>query len=80
MIFDRNSQDAYSDPGSFELTRNQYGRYVLHLVKNEAFLIGNGFTEKGQFPFIDRMNLTTGKKVRLYQSAFTTKKESLVFQ
>ena len=78
MIFDRNSQDAYSDPGSFELTRNQYGRYVLHLIKGEAFLIGNGFTEKGQFPFIDKMNLATGKKTRLYQSAFTNKKESLL--
>lgn len=28
VIFDRNSQDIYSDPGSFETVKNQYGRQV----------------------------------------------------
>jgi dipeptidyl aminopeptidase/acylaminoacyl peptidase len=77
VIFDRNSQDAYSDPGSFEMTKNQYGRYVLHLVNNEGFLIGEGFTEKGQFPFIDKMNLLTAKKQRLYVSSYTNKLEAI---
>ena len=78
IIFDRNSQDAYSDPGSFELVKNQYGKYVLSLTKNEVLLLGNGFTEKGQFPFVDKMNLITFKKQRLYVSKFTNKKETLV--
>jgi dipeptidyl aminopeptidase/acylaminoacyl peptidase len=78
IIFDRNSQDAYSDPGSFELVKNQFGKYVLSLTKNEALLLGNGFTEKGQFPFVDKMNLVTLKKQRLYVSKFTNKKETLV--
>ena len=78
IIFDRNSQDAYSDPGNFELIKNQYGKYVLSLTKNEALLLGNGFTEKGQFPFVDKMNLLTLKKQRLYVSKFTNKKETLV--
>jgi dipeptidyl aminopeptidase/acylaminoacyl peptidase len=78
IIFDRNSQDAYNDPGSFELVKNQYGKYVLSLTKNDVLLLGNGFTEKGQFPFVDKMNLVTLKKQRLYVSKFTNKKETLV--
>ena len=78
IIFDRNSQDAYSDPGEFELIKNQYGKYVLSLIKNETLLLGNGFTEKGQFPFVDKMNLVTLKKQRLYLSKYTDKKETLV--
>ena len=78
IIFDRNSQDAYSDPGNFEMVKNQYGKYVLSLDKNDALLLGDGFTEKGQFPFVDKINLVTLKKQRLYVSKFTNKKESLI--
>ena len=78
ILFDRSSEDKYSDPGRFDYRRNQYGVDVLNIVKGEICLIGEGFTEKGQFPFIDKMNLSTGKKTRLYQSAYTDKKESLI--
>lgn len=78
LIFDRNSQDKYSDPGNFEMRRSAYGTYVLALENDHAFLIGEGFTEKGQFPFIDKMNLKTGKKERLYQSSYTDKLENIV--
>lgn len=77
VIFDRNYQDTYSDPGSFDTKRNEYGRYVLNLENDNAYLVGDGFTEKGQFPFIDEFNLKTKKKTRLYQSKYTDKKESL---
>ena len=77
VIFDRNYQDNYSDPGSFDTRRNEWGRYVLNLENDNAYLIGDGFTEKGQFPFIDQFNLKTKKKIRLYQSNYTDKKESL---
>lgn len=78
VLFDRSSEDKYSDPGTFDMKKNQWGTYVLNLMKDEVCLIGEGFTEKGQFPFIDKMNLNTGKKVRLYQSTYTDKKESVV--
>lgn len=77
IIFDRNYQDNYSDPGNFDTKRNQWGRYVLNIENDNAYLIGDGFTAKGQFPFIDQMNLKTKKKTRLYRSAYTNKKESL---
>jgi dipeptidyl aminopeptidase/acylaminoacyl peptidase len=78
VIFDRDYQDAYSNPGSFDLIRNQYGKHVLNLVNSDCFLLGEGFTEKGQFPFVDQLNLVTGKKTRIYQSASTTQKETLI--
>jgi dipeptidyl aminopeptidase/acylaminoacyl peptidase len=78
VLSDRNSQDIYSDPGKFELKRNEYGRNVLALENNSAILIGEGFTKVGQFPFIDEINLTSLKKERLYQSNLTDKMETLI--
>lgn len=77
IISDRNSQDIYSDPGDFETKRNQYNRYVLAIENNNTYLIGNGFTKDGQFPFIDEFNLGTLKTKRLYTSNIKDKKESL---
>jgi dipeptidyl aminopeptidase/acylaminoacyl peptidase len=78
VINDRNFQDIYSNPGRFETKRNQYGRYVLTLEKDNAYLIGDGFSKDGQFPFIDEYNLSSLKSKRLYHSAYTNKKEDLI--
>jgi dipeptidyl aminopeptidase/acylaminoacyl peptidase len=78
IISDRNSQDIYSDPGNFETKRNEYNRYVLAIENNNAYLIGDGFTKDGQFPFIDEYNLGTLKTKRLYTSTFKDKKEDLL--
>ena len=78
MIFSRNSQDIYADPGNFETRKNQYGRYVLALENDNAYLIGDGFTKEGQFPFIDEYNTKTFSKKRLYQSAYKDKKEDIL--
>lgn len=79
IISDRNYQDVYNDPGEFVTTRNEYGVNVLALDnKNNAFLMGDGFSEKGQFPFVDKINLNSQETSRLYQSKLTDKKETLV--
>ncbi len=78
VISNRNSQDMYADPGYFETTKNQFGKQVLVLDNNDAFLIGEGFTKKGQFPFIDAFDIKTLKTKRIYQSAFTDKMESIL--
>ncbi|MBF6641113.1 S9 family peptidase [Flavobacterium sp. J49] len=77
IIMDRNSQDIYSDPGNLETKRNQYNRSVLAIENNNVYLIGDGFTKEGQFPFIDEFNLATLKSKRLYTSTFKDKKEDL---
>lgn len=77
VLWDRNYQDRYSDPGSFVTEKNAYGSYVLSVENNNVFLIGDGFTEKGQFPFVDQLNLLSKKYTRLYQSKYTDKIEDI---
>lgn len=77
VLTDRNYQDTYSDPGNFVTEDNVYGKPVLTLVDGNAFLIGDGFSEKGQFPFIDKLNLKTQKSERIYESEYTDKLENL---
>lgn len=78
ILVDRNYQDIYSDPGVIESTKNQYGRYVMLIENNQAYLMGEGHTPEGQFPFIDALDLGTLKKIRLYQSTSTDKMENLI--
>jgi len=78
ILFDRNYQDVYSDPGNFVTHKNNFGRSVLELDGTDAYLICDGFSDKGQYPFIDKINLKTGDTERLYQSIFEDKKESIV--
>ena len=77
LLYDRNYQDKYSDPGNFVTERNSYGSSVLTIINNEVFSVGAGFTEKGQFPFVDQLNLQTIKKTRIYQSKYTDKLENI---
>jgi len=77
IISDRNYQDRYSSPGNFVTTQNNSGRSVLALQNGYAFLLGDGFSDKGQFPFLDRIKLESGKTNRLYQSKYTDKIEDL---
>ena len=78
VVFDRNYQDIYSDPGNFETTRNAAGRQVLLLQDGKAFLLGEGHTKEGQFPFLDEFDLKTRKTARLYRSELKDRKEDLV--
>lgn len=77
VIWDRNYQDIYSDPGNFETKKNEWGKYVLALEKDDAFLIGDGYTPDGQFPFVDKINLKSLKTTRLYRSEYKDKLEEI---
>ena len=77
IINDRNYQDIYSNPGDFVTEKGRYGEFILVLQNKSAFLLGEGFTEKGQFPFLDQINLESNKKNRIYQSSYTDKFEQL---
>lgn len=77
IIFDRNYQDRYNDPGNFVTARNDFDERVLEIVDGNAFLMGDGFSDKGQFPFVDEFNLKTQKTKRIYQSEYTDKLENL---
>jgi len=77
LLADRNYQDTYSDPGNFVTERNSMGSTVLALSNDNAYLLGDGYTENGQFPFLDQVNLKDYKKKRIYQSKYTDKVENL---
>jgi dipeptidyl aminopeptidase/acylaminoacyl peptidase len=50
--------DAFDDPGE-----------PLALARDAIFLAGEGYTTAGLRPFVDRIDLTTGARRRLFQSA-----------
>ncbi|WP_117883787.1 alpha/beta hydrolase family protein [Aureibaculum luteum] len=78
IIEDRNYQDVYSNPGRFVTKRNEMGKSIVAVDKNNnSYLIGDGYSDKGQFPFVDKLNLKTKKKERVYQSAYTDKLEDI---
>lgn len=73
----RNYQDVYSDPGNFVTTRNELGEDVLLIEDGQAYLMGDGYTKDGQFPFVDQYDFQTKETKRLYQSEYTDKIEEL---
>jgi dipeptidyl aminopeptidase/acylaminoacyl peptidase len=69
VIFDGSYEDAYNDPGDFLTTQNSYGKSVMLIsADNGAFLRGNGSSPQGDHPFLDKIDLTTGKTSRLWKS------------
>ena len=66
IIDDRNYQDKYSDPGNFVTRKGKYGGMVLALDNSFGYLIGEGFSSKGQFPFLDKIDFKSFKKERIY--------------
>jgi dipeptidyl aminopeptidase/acylaminoacyl peptidase len=77
IISDRSYQDVYSDPGNFVSSKNEFGSYTLTMNGNSMYLMGDGYSKEGQFPFIDEYNIKSNKTKRLYQSEYTDKLESL---
>ena len=68
VLFDRNYEDAYTDPGNVVTTQNEFGRSVLLLNKdNTVFLSGAGSSPAGDMPFLDKLDLNTNKITRLWQ-------------
>jgi dipeptidyl aminopeptidase/acylaminoacyl peptidase len=77
IISDRNYQDVYSDPGNFVSSKNEYGQSTLTMNDDKLYLMGDGYSKEGQFPFIDAYSVKSGNTERLYQSEYTDKLESL---
>ncbi len=78
LFNERNSQDKYADPGGFLTSKNQFNLYTLDLTDGKLYMMGEGFTPEGKFPFIDEYNIKTFSKKRIYQSELKDKLEQLV--
>eukprot|EP00388_Colpodella_angusta_P003915 GDKJ01013427.1.p1 GENE.GDKJ01013427.1~~GDKJ01013427.1.p1 ORF type:complete len:784 (-),score=77.17 GDKJ01013427.1:1600-3951(-) len=69
VLFDRSSEDKYNEPGNPSTKKNQYGRLVMDLQKdNSVFMTGDGASAEGDRPFVDILNLTTKETNRLWRS------------
>lgn len=67
-IHDGSYEDAYKDPGEFLTTQNTSGKMVMLLAAdNTAFLKGNGSSPEGDHPFLDKIDLQSGKTTRLWK-------------
>jgi dipeptidyl aminopeptidase/acylaminoacyl peptidase len=65
LLVERNSTDAYSDPGAPVLTRNQYGLPALQTVDNGSRLLFNnpvGSSPQGDLPFLAKFDLGSHQK------------------
>jgi dipeptidyl aminopeptidase/acylaminoacyl peptidase len=67
LWFDRSTQDAYGDPGKPLTTVDARGSSVLLRHGDVLFLAGQGATESGDRPFLDRHDLATGQVERLFR-------------
>lgn len=69
LVEDRSSEDVYTDPGSVLTEWNTFGRAVMMIRENSVWLAGDGSSPEGDLPFLDKMDLATGKKTRLWRCA-----------
>jgi dipeptidyl aminopeptidase/acylaminoacyl peptidase len=70
LMWERNTDDRYNDPGRFELTRGPFGDNVL-LTSNDgksAYLVGAGASAEGDRPFLNKLDLASGKTTELFRS------------
>ena len=68
VIQDYNYQDRYNNPGTPQLVRNKFGKNVLLLKDQNMFLVGDGYSDDGVRPFLDKYNLETEETTRLWQA------------
>jgi dipeptidyl aminopeptidase/acylaminoacyl peptidase len=71
LLFDRKSEDRYSDPGRAATRRNEFGRLVIARSPDggRIFLHGAGASPQGDRPFLDEFDLAARKARRLWRSA-----------
>ena len=68
-IFERSSNDAYSDIGSPMTQKNQFGEQTLILLKGRELLLrSQGASPEGDMPFVQTLDITNGKKKVLWRS------------
>jgi dipeptidyl aminopeptidase/acylaminoacyl peptidase len=68
LFMDRSRNDRYADPGTPVETLNKAGRSVIRLENGIFFLSGRGATPEGDRPFLDRVDLATLNKTRMWRN------------
>jgi dipeptidyl aminopeptidase/acylaminoacyl peptidase len=68
IIFDRNYQDNYNNPGSFLTDKNKWGENTLVINKDVLYLTGPGYSEEGIRPFFREFSLKTNNIKELWRA------------
>jgi len=68
-LFDLSIHDRYNDPGTPVFMTTLNGESIVLQDKDWTYLSGRGASPDGDMPFLDRMNIKTMKKERLFRSS-----------
>ncbi|MDP2091965.1 MAG: S9 family peptidase, partial [Pseudohongiella sp.] len=70
LMFERNYEDEYANPGSPVMQINAFGRPVIETAPegNEIFLTGMGASDEGNRPFLRALNLDNGQMREIWRS------------
>ncbi len=68
LIWSRNSQERYNDPGNPVQRLTPAGKRVILQSGEWIYLTGAGASQEGDRPFLDRFNLQTQKSERIFRS------------
>jgi dipeptidyl aminopeptidase/acylaminoacyl peptidase len=68
-LWDRSQQDSYANPGSPQQRDRASGTSTILQSGNSIYLSGTGASPEGARPFIDRLDLTTLRTERLFQTS-----------
>jgi dipeptidyl aminopeptidase/acylaminoacyl peptidase len=84
-IFSLNASDAYGDPGSPVMIRNEMNHAVIAMDLSSSdepaiFLSGTGASPDGDHPFLRRLNLETLETSEWFRSRPGTQEHFLAFQ
>jgi dipeptidyl aminopeptidase/acylaminoacyl peptidase len=66
-IVDLSIHDRYNDPGDPVFTVTPKGESLIIKEKDWIYLDGSGASPQGDIPFLDKLNLKTMKKERMFQ-------------
>lgn len=68
-LFERSSNDAYSDIGTPMTARNSFGREALIVLNGKELLLrSQGSSPEGDMPFVQTFDITSGRKKMLWRS------------
>ncbi|MDJ0918982.1 MAG: prolyl oligopeptidase family serine peptidase [Woeseiaceae bacterium] len=69
LFNERSYNDAYNDPGTPITTVNRFGKSVIQTADGDTIMLaGQGASPEGNIPFLDRFDVGSGEKERLWQS------------
>jgi dipeptidyl aminopeptidase/acylaminoacyl peptidase len=68
-LWDRSQEDSYGNAGTPQRRERASGASTIRQSGDYIFLTGTGASPEGARPFIDRLNLTTLKTERLFQTS-----------